>query len=579
MSSKPVSRRRFLSAAGAVGAAAMLRPSDGAVAQSRTKGITGTVVDLKSSPIIGARVTLSRPVATALREVRTDASGRYVIPDISEGRYWLGASAPGIEYKEVDLVVDQPSKRSIEVNFSLGPDTHPGRWEILGNPGEALGGTNSGALLPDGRIMYCHDTVTPVVFDPVTTNRERAPTSGKLQGCHAVTLMPDGRLIYVGGTEVPDYGPGTRRVKTYDPIQRRWQILNDLTVPRWYPTLVPLPDGDLLVVGGGGVNNPARVATSEVMNARDMSWSAAGNIAIGNEVSPVVLLYSGRVLMTHRPPQLYDPTTRQWHLAADFVQGNRMANGDHSDHEILLLPDGRVVAVGFKSFTRGKPGNLVEIYDAARNVWSLGANYAPVRSRASIVLQPDGRVLVMGGFKEEPGDPTPTNRWGQVRLTDLYDMKSDSWRRLADMNFAREYHATPLLVADGRVIIAGGEGQPGNPPARSQVEAFSPPYLFRGPRPEISNFTQTNLKRGDRVTFTVAGTRAATQVILTGMSARTHFMDSGNARYLELTFTQTDDKLTAHIPSDRTRAVFGYYLLFVLVDGIPSVGKIVRITG
>jgi hypothetical protein len=27
---------------------------------------------------------------------------------------------------------------------------------------------DSGSLLPDGRILYCHDTLEPVIFDPVT---------------------------------------------------------------------------------------------------------------------------------------------------------------------------------------------------------------------------------------------------------------------------------------------------------------------------------------------------------------------------------------------------------------------------
>ena len=578
MSSRAVSRRRFLQAAATFGAA--LSAPRGALAQRAGRDVAGAVVRHPSaSPIVSARVTLSRTGAAAFAEVRTDQSGRYAIPDVPEGTYRLGASAPGLEYREVHLLVEASSGSPIEVDFALAPDTHPGRWDILGDPGEALGGTNSAALLPDGRIMYCHDTLTPMIFDPVARASEHAPTSGRLQGCHAVTLLADGRLLYVGGAGVPIYGPGTRQVKTYDPVGRRWQVSSELNEPRWYPTLVPLADGELLAVGGGGAKNPIRVATSEVMDPRSMGWKPAGDIAIGNEVSPVVLLHSGQVLMTHRPPQLFDPGTRRWRLAADFVQGNRMPNGDHCDHEIVLTADGRVVAVGFKSFTPGTPGHLVEIYDPARNAWSVGADWSPVRSRASVVQLPDGTVLVLGGFKEERGDPAPVNPWGQLRLTDLYDPRRDTWRRLADLNIAREYHATPVLVPDGRVLVAGGEAQPGVPPPRSQVEAFSPPYLFRGPRPVILHVSATSLKRGEDVRLTVAGTTSVTSVVLMGTSARTHFMNSGNGRYLELPFVQTEADLVARIPSERALAVLGYYLLFVLVDGIPSVGAIVRITG
>ena len=49
------------------------------------------------------------------------------------------------------------------------------------------------------------------------------------------------------------------------------------------------------------------------------------------------------------------------------------------------------------------------------------------------------------------------NQWGYMKLTDLYDPASDSWRRLDDLNYFREYHALTILVPDGRVIAVGGE--------------------------------------------------------------------------------------------------------------------------
>jgi hypothetical protein len=62
-----------------------------------------------------------------------------------------------------------------------------------------------------------------------------------------------------------------------------------------------------------------------------------------------------------------------------------------------------------------------------------------------------------------------------------------------------------------------------------------------------------------------------------GTSATTHFMDSGNLRYLELEFDQDGDAVTAQVPSDPALAVFGWYTLFVLVDDMPSIGRIVNV--
>lgn len=64
------------------------------------------------------------------------------------------------------------------------------------------------------------------------------------------------------------------------------------------------------------------------------------------------------------------------------------------------MPDGRVAAIGYKSFTAGQVGRILEIYDPATGAWALGAESKPVRSRASTVMMPDGRILVIGGFVE-----------------------------------------------------------------------------------------------------------------------------------------------------------------------------------
>jgi hypothetical protein len=63
-------------------------------------------------------------------------------------------------------------------NFTLGLDLHPGAWTVVGSTGpETFGGTNSGSLLADGRVFYCHDATDPIVFDPQdghTTPRARS---------------------------------------------------------------------------------------------------------------------------------------------------------------------------------------------------------------------------------------------------------------------------------------------------------------------------------------------------------------------------------------------------------------------
>ena len=563
-----------IAAIAAVAGCGSIGPGDDTPPTCTGSGIAGRVTDDAGGPLAGARMTIEDAAGIVLA-ARTDSNGQFAVDGlVGDVTYTVGASIRDRAYVARDVAASDPCATA---DLALPPETEPGRWTNLGDAGERFGGTNSAVLLPDGRVLMCHDTQDPVVFDPVADLAEAAAASSRIQGCHAVTMLADGRVIYVGGADVPVYGPGTRQVKTYNPATDTWQVQPDLVGNRWYPSMVTLPDGRLLAIGGGNENNPERSRTSEVMDPTTMTWSPAGDIAIGNEVSPITVLYDGEVLMTHRPPQLFDPSTRAWRSAMDFVQGNRMPNGDHSDHEIQLLPDGRVAAIGYISFTPGQYGQMLEIYDPSTGQWELGTDVQPVRSRASTILMPDGRVLVIGGKVMDPADPTLVNAWGYTDLVDVWDPGRDAWRRLTSIEIPREYHAMPVVLPDGRIFVAGGEGEPGNEPAQSIAEALTPPYLLRGPRPAIVSIAETELRRGGSVTMELATDEPVTEVIVMGTNATTHFMESGTGRYLSLRFQQTGRTIVAEIPTEPARTIPGQYLVFVLIDDIPSPASVMRL--
>ncbi|MBI5914608.1 MAG: DUF1929 domain-containing protein [Bacteroidetes bacterium] len=536
--------------------------------------LTGTVTDGLGAPVVNARVTIFNNDTTIFYEARTDANGVYILTNLEPLYFFFGVAKPGKAYFQnaTTAIVG-----TVVHDAVLAPETEPGDWEIIMQSPEPLGGTDLGVLMPDGSIYYCHSTKDPFFFVPSENDTAFAQGHTQVQGCVGPALLTNGKVLFAGGTDQEIYGPGTMKVKTFDPATGQWQYQPDMLDYRWYPSIAPLYDERFIIVGGGGLNNPVRVKTSEVYDPATGNSVAADTVHFGNEVSPILPLFTGKILMTHRPPQLFDPETMQWEPAADFVQGNRLPNGDHSDHELVHLPDGKVLAVGFKSFTPGQPGVNLEIYDPLNDEWSLRSNFSPTRSRAKAVLLPDKKVLVMGGKKEDASDPVPVNNWGYMDLTDQYDPAADTWRRLEKMNIKREYHAITALVPDGRIIAVGGEGAPGNEPPESIIEAFSPPYLFRGVRPEISNLNTTGLQRGGTLQFDVAKTNALTGVVLMSNPVLTHFMNSGNNRYLDLDFTQTGNSVTATLPTDSLQLMPGWYMLFGMVDDIPSVGKIIKI--
>ncbi len=534
--------------------------------------VSGQVLDLQLIEIQQARITLFNSTFAIFEEERTDINGFFEFSDVPPGDYLLGIAKKSKEYMELSITIPLSEAMSI----TLVEESNVGLWETIIESPEPLGGTDLGVLLPDGKIYYCHNTKDPFYFDPLTNDTMLTIGDDSIQGCVGPLQTPDGKIWFVGGTLKEVYGPGTRKIKYFDPIANSWITQPSMLDYRWYPTVAILPSGKFLIAGGGNLNNPIRTNTSEIYDPETGQSYFTDPMALGNEVSPIVVLYNGKVLMTHRPPQLFDPTTNQWNNAGSFVQGPRLPNGDHSDCELVLMPDGEAIAVGYKTFNPGQYGSFIERYDPDLDRWSLGSSILPIRSRAKTCLLPDKKILVMGGYKEDT-TAALVNTWGYMKLTDLYDPASDSWRRLDNLNYFREYHALTILVPDGRVIAVGGEGQPGNEPPFSVIEAFKPPYLFRGVRPEIFNLDQSSFARGGKIELDFAKTDSVTEVILMSNAVVTHFMNSGNNRYLSLDFTQNGNHLIASLPKDSVKMMPGFYMLMIMVDDIPSIGKIIQV--
>jgi hypothetical protein len=541
--------------------------------------VSGTLRTGAGAAIPWARVTLFRSDLSYFAEVRSDGRGVYRLDAAPMGVYRLGVAAPGWGYQEAAVEIEDVG---IVRNFTLAPESHPGAWTIIGNTApQTYDASDIGILLADGRVMYCHDTLTPMIFDPTSGLAAPAANSGLPQGCMNITLLADGRAIFVGGqpgSEPGQFRNAVRYVKTYNPATNAWVRHADLLNPtgRWYPGTARLADGSLLAMGGGTCCNAVRTATCEWLNPATMTWSWTGSMLNPSEFTPAALLYTGEVLITWSPPQLFSPATGQWRATGNFVQPAR-GWPDHSDHSLIMLDDGRAVAIGIERAGGAGYTAMAEIYNPANETWSLGTSPALLREKPEVVPLPDGKVQVAAGDTELSNPGVPNVR-GVVKWTDLYDPLSDGWRRVADMNQFREYHAVSLLVPDGRVLTTGGtviDFQ--NSPTSSDVEAFSPPYLFRGVRPQITNLSTTVPQPGVPVTATVFPATRITSAVLIGTGAATHWVDSGVPRRLVLPVAQSGNTVMFNMPDGRTILPAGHYMLFLMVDDIPSAARIVRV--
>jgi hypothetical protein len=143
----------------------------------------------------------------------------------------------------------------------------------------------------------------------------------------------------------------------------------------------------------------------------------------------------------------------------------------------------------------------------------------------------------------------------------------------------RTYHSVSLLLPDGTVLHgASGNATVGSVamPDQRNHEIFSPPYLFKGARPTITN-APASVGYGDTFTLTTPNAAQVTDVRWIHIGTVTHAFDFGQrANTLSFTRTATGVSVTAPaFPKDATR---GHYLVFILNrNGVPSKGKIIKL--
>jgi hypothetical protein len=104
------------------------------------------------------------------------------------------------------------------------------------------------------------------------------------------------------------------------------------------------------------------------------------------------------------------------------------------------------------------------------------------RTFFNLVTLPDDRVLAAGGETDKSGG----NIANAVYAAELWSPQTHAWTTMASMHTPREYHSTALLLPDERVVVSGMGADFGNVTDEKTAEFYSPPYLFKGARPAIT---------------------------------------------------------------------------------------------
>ncbi|HET9530101.1 MAG TPA: kelch repeat-containing protein [Blastocatellia bacterium] len=354
----------------------------------------------------------------------------------------------------------------------VSAQTVKGSWSITGSLNQARS-FHTATLLPDGKVLVAGGLAaggalaSAELYDPSTGSWSFTGSLNLPRDGHTATLLANGKVLVVGGFANGCCQHLTNTAELYNPATGEWSFTENLNVPRRGHTATLLPNGKVLVAGGG-YGGAITTHTAELYDPDAGTWSLTGNLSGTRVGHAATLLEEGKVLVAGGcddgdcnfflgSAELYDPNTETWSLTGSL-------NTPRDNHTLTTLPDGNVLLPGGE--VPGFSLNTVELYNPATGRWSYTGSLLNRRSLTPDTLLPSGQVLVAGG-----------------RSAELYDPATGKWNTTANLNTSRFGH-TATLLPNGKVLVAGG--------ADNTAELYDPEAL--DPAPRIMNASVSGKK-------------------------------------------------------------------------------------
>jgi PKD repeat protein len=515
----------------------------------------------------------ARSVQIVYRVVGTDERGGLTLrPGVAErDQSHSETELQTVEKGTVELYVDDErvTRRPNEGRICGGPALSPS-FDVVGDPA-TVGSWDPPfstpiinlhlSLLPDGRVLGWGHSGVPEIWDPATGNFTAVP-SPSLLFCSGQTFLPDGRLLVTGGHLSDDHG--LPDINLFSAGSSSWTTSTPMARGRWYPTNTMLANGDVVIMAGADENG-LTVPLPEVWSKGSVR-QLTGASRLFPYYPRTFLAPDGRIYYAgeEQTTRWLDPSgVGSWTASSNRQYGIR-------DYGAAVMYDkGKILYVG-----GGHTTNTAEIADinSGSPTWQYTNSMQFQRRHLNATMLPTGEVLVTGGVSGTGFNDVATTA---VHAAEVWNPRTGTWTTLASDVKNRGYHATSILLPDGRVLHTGS-GDGANAPNEFTAEIFSPPYLFKGSRPTISSVPSI-VGYGTTFTITTPEAAAIDSVSLIRIGSTTHAFDA-NQRFQWLSFTRGSGSLSVTVPTNRNVTPPGHYLVFIL-DGnlVPSRGKIIRI--
>jgi DNA-binding beta-propeller fold protein YncE len=497
--------------------------------------------------------------------------------------------------------------------YSRGMWSSPFEWPMNGlhnmilPDGKVLTfGTNGEGNIQEGRLFDVWDPYSGFDSASHTTTYDGTRQDSF---CASGAYLNDGSLLISGGnSNNGGYGNGgtiynweTNTTTTDSAV---------LGLPRWYSTMLTLPDSRKLIMGGmvpyteGMYNDPeGAIARGEPSMTPEVYENGNWRSLFGANSR---LAFGPDFLRTSFPHAFVAPNgqvfgisaDRMWYLdpnanggqGAVFDAGQfKPGPGFRADPDnvgalsVAVMYDvGKIIQAGGNGGFNGdgmpasNKATSIDINGGAPVLTELPRMNIPRRYGNGIVLA-NGDVVITGGTRR--GNDAGGN---EVFAAEIWNPDTNIWALGADASTIRVYHSITSLLLNGAIISTGG-GTPG-PVLNKTGEVYYPPYLFQqigggsqlAPRPVVAGLSGLSYAHGASIQLDMNSTAPISDLVLIGLSNGTHSFNNGQRR-IPLTFSQDLNRLTATIPNANLTPP-GYYQVVVLnAQGTPSHGIVIAV--
>jgi N-acetylneuraminic acid mutarotase len=216
-----------------------------------------------------------------------------------------------------------------------------------------------------------------------------------------------------------------------------FSVTASLNIARYNHTTTLLPNGQVLVTGGLGVNGAyASLASAELYNpTKKGKWTVTGSMSVGRDYFTATLLQNGEVLVAggtdfeincYATAELYNPSTGQWTLTGSMSEPRCL-------HSATFLPNGEVlVSGGVNGIYTTNTATVAssEIYDPSTGTWTATGSLNTSRASAATLLLATGEVLSAGRYNNTGNGSVNT----YLTSAELYNSSIGAWSLTTSMS-------------------------------------------------------------------------------------------------------------------------------------------------